>query len=171
MIDTKPVLYHSVLVKSSHQESSRDLIRDLASFVDEKSIEVLDKVMQSNALEESPQDTLTIETLEIFGDFPLLQMPQEVEKKGFIPASLNSCLYFFASFRGRRSTDIVKYFFPDGRVILFPSPILIDGEWKYLVVGQDQCQNQDHKHLFSIRLLDSQKNFLHSLYRVLVVKK
>lgn len=151
-------------------QSNIDLIRDLIGIVDEESLHVLDQLMHSDAFRELPENIQKIGILEIKKDFQPTQINRIIEKKRYLPVSLNSCLLLISALKDVKNKEIRRSFFKDGRTLISTQPIMIRGKLNYVIIGQDQCHKKNDQHLFSVRLLTDPKIFLHSLYRVVVAK-
>ena len=164
------VLYVPILTQS---QSRTALLGELKKFLDTKSQELFDKLFLLGLLEISTEQIGQIEEVEIEQDVLFLEISQMLDQKGLIPVDASTCIDFLYALRGKENADARRRFFERGGITLLSlSPLVIDGQLRYLVIAQDSvAQKEDDQRPFSVRLIPALKLFPHALYRVIAAKR
>ena len=159
------VLYVS---PASQMQSLPGVLKELQSFLDPESLEVLQKLYLKGFFRESSRHIRKIELIEFEQDVPFVEIPTLIKERGLISASVSSCLDLLHALHGRKNQDIRESFFNGGFTLLSMESLVLEGKVHYLVIGEDHSSpKRDGQNLFSVRLLTPFRTFAHRLYRVI----
>lgn len=167
MLTMNDVLYVPIVTQ---MQPITILTRDLFKVVDEESCIVFEQLLKADVIDDSSSNIKGLGIMDLEKDVSFSKIPHLITDDGFDPVSPNHCIYFLSTLKGKKSTDLRHTFFQSGKIMLSTVPILIDEQFYYLAIGQNQSENKSGQHPFSIRLFAPPKIFLHSLYQVLVTK-